>query len=243
MTLDFSQNKMKVIFEITEEKQVALKEFCVDSYTAEHEKNLRRCAIAEVQISGENPDDHHGAKHTGTWGGTSLKYCLHKYYTNEFGNKLEFYLSNKKIDVIVHYQFYRDLSAIRAWTTVTNICDEAIGLEYVSSFAYTGLENSDPLVYIPHNTWCREVDWKTYTMSQLGFDRTSSFSLKRITASNTGAWSSKEYLPMESRRSLTTYGRKECYLEYGLKLKLWELSVPWLKSLKMNASLCGMEKR
>lgn len=84
MTLDFSQNKMKVIFEITEEKQVALKEFCVDSYTAEHEKNLRRCAIAEVQISGENPDDHHGAKHTGTWGGKSLKYCLHKYYTPEF---------------------------------------------------------------------------------------------------------------------------------------------------------------
>lgn len=51
-------------------------------------------------------------------------------------------------------------------------------------------------IIIPHNTWCREVNWKKYSPSELGFDRTNEFAMKRITASNSGTWSTKEYLPM-----------------------------------------------
>ena len=51
-------------------------------------------------------------------------------------------------------------------------------------------------IIIPHNTWCREVNWKKYSPSELGFDRTNEFAMKRITASSSGTWSTKEYLPM-----------------------------------------------
>lgn len=196
MILDFSQNKMNMIFEITEDNRVILVDFSTNACETVKQKDFRWCPIVEVHLTGENQNDHHGAKHTGTWGSVNLIYDTHKCYENEFGNKLEFFLSSDKLNVIVHYQFYRKISAVRTWSTVTNICDEPIGLEYVSSFSYTGLENNSPLIYMPHNTWCREVDWKTYTMSELGFERTYPFSLKRVTVSNTGTWSSKEYLPM-----------------------------------------------
>lgn len=196
MIIDVSQNGMNIIFEITEDNKVVLKEFSNASYCRETEKELKWCPIVEIQATGENQNDHHGAKHTGTWGGLSLTYNTHKCYENEFGNKLEFFLHNEKIEVVVHYQFYAGISAVRAWTDVTNICEECVGLEYVSSFSYTGLENNEPLIYIPHNTWCREVDWKTYTLNDLGLGRTRRFATKRITESNTGTWSSKEHLPM-----------------------------------------------
>ncbi|MBQ8813102.1 MAG: alpha-galactosidase [Lachnospiraceae bacterium] len=196
MTLDFSQNEMNVVFDITDEKRVVFTDFSRNTQEWPNKNDIRWNPIVEVHITGENQNDHHGAKHTGTWGSTNLVYDTHKYYVNKYGNKLEFYLCSDKINVVVHYQFYKDISAVRAWSVVTNISDKTIGLEYVSSFSYAGLENHSPYVYIPHNTWCREVDWKAYTLSELGFDRTFKFSMKRVAVSNTGTWSSKEFLPM-----------------------------------------------
>ena len=90
MTLDFSQNKINIVFEITDDKTVALKEFSLGSDSKE--KNLKWCSIADIHLCGENPDDHHGAKHTGASGSFSLKYKSHSYYENSIGNKLEFNL-------------------------------------------------------------------------------------------------------------------------------------------------------
>ncbi len=196
MILDFSQNKINIVFEITEENRVALKEFSLAPYKTEIEKTLKWCSIADIHLSGENPNDHHGSKHTGTSGSFSLQYKSHNYYKNSIGNKLEFNLEDDKMSVTVHYQFYKDISAMRAWTTVTNICDKPIGLEYVSSFAYTGFETVDPTIFTPHSTWCREVNWRANSMSDLGLDRLNWSSFKRISATNTGTWSAKEYLPM-----------------------------------------------
>lgn len=172
MILDFSQNKINMVFEITEQNTVALKDFSFKG--KEIEKNLKYCSIADVHLCGENPNDHHGAKHTGTSGSISLKYKSHNQYENEFGNKIEFNLCDDKMEVVVHYQFYNGISALRAWTTVTNIAKENIGLEYVSSFAYTGLED-DISIFMPHSTWCREVNWREYTLNDLGFNRLNSF--------------------------------------------------------------------
>ena len=48
-------------------------------------------------------------------------------------------LENKKILVTVHYQFYKNISVVRSWSVVKNISDEPVGLEYLSSFTFTGL--------------------------------------------------------------------------------------------------------
>ncbi|MBR4073641.1 MAG: alpha-galactosidase [Clostridia bacterium] len=196
MILDFSQNGLKVVFQITEQKTVVFENFGLLSYNPQPKKTLNRSGITDIQLAGGNQDDHHGAKHTGTSESFTLKYDSHKYYPDKYGNKLEFYLSNDKIAVIQHYQFYNNISAVRSWVTVTNISKKNIGIEYISSFAFIGLEEDNATVYLPHNSWCSECGWKAHTLSDLGLDRIGGVTTKRITAHNTGSWSSKEYLPM-----------------------------------------------
>ena len=196
MILDFSQNGISVVFEVTEDKKLALKTFSKEGTANNEEKNIKWCPALELQISGENQNDHHGAKHTGTSGFFSLLYNGHKYYENEFGNKLEICLKDNKVEAVIHYQFYSNLPAVRSWTSVKNISAENVGLEYVSSFAYTGLSSNKPRVMIPHSSWKREASWKDFSIEELGLDRNCGFSMNRIMASNTGMWSCKEYLPM-----------------------------------------------
>ena len=205
MILNFEEKNINMVFEVTDEGQLLLlsvstskRQFC------ENDKAYNVCSAAAVHLTGENPDDHHGAKHTGTSCEKTLKYVTHSYYKNEKGNKLEFELKNDKIKVVLNYQFYDGISAVKAWTDVFNISEDIVGLEYVSTFTFTGLcDNSDGKsanekleIYIPHNSWVRELNWKKYSLSQLGFERVSTFSTKRINISNSGSWSSKEYLPM-----------------------------------------------
>ena len=198
MILNFSENGIDLSFVVTDDKRLLLLSFSNNASIPGLNPNDNQSAVA-IHISGENPDDHHGGKHTGTSCEKTLRYVSHKYYENNKGNKLEFELCNDKIKAILHYQFYRNISALRAWTEVFNICNEAVGLEYVASFAYAGVfadkwDKSN--VYIPHNSWVRELNWKKQSLSDSGFEKISKFSTKRINISNTGTWSSKEYLPM-----------------------------------------------
>lgn len=195
MILDFSQNNLFVVFEITEENNVALKQFSVLG-AVNDEKKADNCLISDVHICGDMPDDRFGAKHVGESGRISLKYQKHNYYENEYGNKLEFLLSDGKADVVVHYQFYSGIAAVRSWKTITNISDDNIGLEYVPSFSYTGLCEENLRLFIPHNSWCSEADWEEFSPSRLGMKKYRDCTTKRISVSNTGSCSSKEYLPM-----------------------------------------------
>ncbi|MBQ9744550.1 MAG: alpha-galactosidase [Clostridia bacterium] len=200
--LDFSQNGISLKIDILDNGGVILKDFSA-SYTEDNRKtDPRFCNIAEIHINGKNPDDHHFAKHTGGSETYTLKYSSHRYYENSLGNKLEFVLSNDSIEATVHYQLYSGISTVRAWTEVKNISSLPVGLEYVASFSYTGFDTGSKnvqdkiRVLIPHNTWCREADWREYTLSQLGYEKTTEFSGKRISVHNTGSFSCKEFLPM-----------------------------------------------
>ena len=112
-------------------------------------------------------------------------------------------MKDDEIRATLHYQFYDNISAARTWTSIDNISTENVGLEYVSSFSLTGIgkecetaKRNKMKVSIPHNSWCREVDWQTYTLEELGLHNANSFSMKRINIFNTGTWSTKEHLPM-----------------------------------------------
>ena len=164
MILDYSQNGLYCIFEIDRENKVSLRHLSTNEKECERAqaKNLQSCRIVDVHIAGEDVDDHHGAKHTGSSRSNTLKYVAHRYFENELGNKLEFDLADESLAVTVHYQFYNGVAAIRAWSVVKNIGDEILGLEYVTSFAYSGFEegekhpNEKINVYIPRNSWSRE---------------------------------------------------------------------------------------
>ena len=193
MILDFSQNNIFAVFDITEQEKVALKHFSSLPYS-----DLKKgdYVISDIHICGEKHDYRFGAKHIGESGTESLKYQKHNYYENEDGNKLEFVLKDDKTEVVVHYQFYKNISAVRAWKTIKNISNDKVGLEYVSSFSYTGINDENLKIMIPHNSWCSEVDWEEFTPEQLGMKKYRANLSKRISISNTGSCSAKEYLPM-----------------------------------------------
>ena len=202
MILDFSQNGLYMIFEVDDGGLVSLRHFSTQEKEFPRKKNLQYCRIVDVHCAGENPNDHHGFKHIGGSRTNKLKYVTHRYYTNDSGNKLEFDLADSTMAVTVHYQFYNDAAAIRSWSVVTNIGEEAIGLEYVTSFAYCGFEegeahpNDNIFVYVPQNSCVREVNWKKKTLSEAGIDAVTAHSFSRVNVFNTGFWSTKEYLPM-----------------------------------------------
>ena len=215
MILDFSRKNLFLSFEITDTNEVMMTRFASCREVVERKYKAIWCPIVEVHVTGENANDHHGAKHTGSSGSRTLRYVTHRYEPNELGNKLEFDLSDGRMDVTVHYQIYGDIPAVRAWTVVTNRADEPLGLEYVSSFTYTGLDEGEGKrpenlqIYIPHNGWYKEADWQVYSLSALGFERANNTSTKRIMIANSGTWSTKEHLPMV-RRSIGTRGAPGC---------------------------------
>ena len=227
--LDFSQNHIHFILDITEDNSVILDNFSYNRHTDSRPKKGCWCNIAEVQVCGENPDDHHFAKHTGSSGSKSLKYLSHTYYENGDGNKLEVVLTDGKMQVTQHYQFYNGLDVVRAWTVVKNVSDAPLGLEYVASFAYTGFDDGEGSVedkirvLLPHNAWYKEVNWREYSLFDLGYEKRHVFSGKRVAVSNTGTWSSKEYLPMGAIRNLATENTILWQIEHNGSWH-WEIS-------------------
>ena len=188
-----------MIFEVTEDGAAVLKHCGKKDAVVEHQKTSPKCSIVNVHISGDNPNDHHFFKHTGNSADYTLKYVSHKYYENSLGNKLEITLEDEKIRAVAHYQFYKGIAAVRAWSVITNICNEDVGLEYVSSFSYHGFEdgnltpNENIEVYIPHNCWCRELDWRKYSLSDLGIEGVGGAASKRAAVSSSGTWSTKAF--------------------------------------------------
>ena len=98
-------------------------------------------------------------------------------------------MANSVLCVVLHYQFYSDINTVRAYSALKNIGNSNVGIEYISSFAYAGIDN-DPgrntLAMIPYNSWCEEMIWKEHKVSDCNI----------LHISNTGSFSSKLNVPM-----------------------------------------------
>jgi alpha-galactosidase len=199
------ENNIHCIIEITEEGAVRLLHLSVLPFSEKciSEKQKEWFKLVEVHVSGENQDDFHGSKHTGSRPGSSLIYKSHKDYKNPYGRKLEITTEYDGLTVISHMQFYDTISVVRAWTELKNNGNMDKGLEYVSSFCLTGIAKEGLMpweiksrVSIPHNTWCGECQWKSYPLPELGLTSVNNMSMKRVDLTSTGTWPCSEYLPM-----------------------------------------------
>ena len=56
MILDFSQNGLKVVFQITEQKTVVFENFGLLSYNPQPKKTLNRSGITDIQLAGAPRD-------------------------------------------------------------------------------------------------------------------------------------------------------------------------------------------
>lgn len=206
--LEIEENGIHILIEITEDQDVRLLYIGTHAYPEVKqwsEKKRAKFRMVEIQASGENHDDHHGSKHTGTLPAKRLRLQHIEDMPTDKGRKLVFQMIDVKTDleVEVHIQFYNQIPVIRCWTTIANKGNQSVGLEYVSSFAYTGLlpggkqpRDQRYQLSIPHNTWYGEVQWQHYTLAQLGLHHVNEFSMKRLSYQSTGTWSSSQYLPL-----------------------------------------------
>lgn len=217
INISLHENNLYLDVKVTEDRDVLLVNLSPDRQKIRGREKWYR--IVEIQESGLNHNDHHGCKNTGTQPGSLLRYKSHTLTRNEYGSKLEIAQEWQGLEVTSHIQLFDGVSAVRSWTEIVNGSDEVHPIEYVSSFAITGIcaEKREGIVHIPHSTWFGECQWKSYTMCELGYDAVhDEFSMKRIHLSNTGSWGSSEHLPMGG-------------YEYGGRTAMWQIetSASW----------------
>jgi len=77
-------------------------------------------------------------------------------------------------------------------------CMPGYRLLYKQHIAKEGFKKWDEKckIYIPHNSWMGEVQWRNYSLPELGLNFLEKFTSKRVSCGSTGTWSSSEYLPM-----------------------------------------------
>lgn len=202
--LSYDQSNIKLGFCVTDDKEL---KFVQCSQKNKIDTNSLDPAdyywnrLVEVHLSGGNQNDHHFAKHTGSSESFSLKYVRNEEIYVEDGTIFYIEQENDKINVKTYFRFYHGIEAFKTWSVVKNISSSPIVLEHVSSFNFLGLGNEEDWentsqVYLPHNYWKGECRWRKYPVKELGLYDLGVFSGKRIAVSNTGTWSSQEYLPM-----------------------------------------------
>lgn len=208
-----SENKINMVWEITPERAVKLLHFSVLPFEEalirnDYEKTGFR--LAEISLSGvDRPEERHGIKYTVTGPGYRMKYVSHRDWRNDAGRKLEIVTCDEETQVYLtsHFQFYDGISVVQSYSVVENRGTVSQGLEYITSFNLNGIEKEGVLcrdqkmkVAVIHNSWQREVQWKEYTLPDLGLEQSqgdlASRSSKAFHVTNTGNWSTKEYLPM-----------------------------------------------
>ncbi|MCE3200034.1 glycoside hydrolase family 36 protein [Paenibacillus sonchi] len=205
--IEIAENGLYLTIEITGEQDVRLLHFGAaplqDGSIAE--KNKPGFRLLELQLSGEDRDEYHGRTHRASYPGLRMVYGGHSDSVNAFGRKLEITLTDPVTGITAeqHLQFYTGVQTVRCWTVLKNTGTGEAAVEYVSTFALTGVDkegsgdrNDKIEVTIAHSGWQSELQWRTYRLPELGMSHLADRGSKRIAASNTGSWSAAELLPM-----------------------------------------------
>ena len=162
----------------------------------------RYYTLLELHGIGCDTNDHHASRHTYTSPATELRYIKHETKAAKDGKLLQITLSDGALEVILYYQFYYHAAVVRCYTTVTNTKETPFTIDYITSFAYYGLSagcekwDQESQLYIPHNSWHGELQWRKNTPWELGLSKLNRSSLKKLSYHQTGTWSSSEYIPM-----------------------------------------------
>ena len=218
--IEIQENGIFMVFGITGQNRIKLLHFSSLPFKEEElrfpaeedQEQLLEEGFLPVQLnfSGyDRPYERHGNKYVVTAPGCSLRFAGMEDTGNEKGRLLIIKQQDQESGAFVEsfYQFYDGVSVVRVWQQVTNKGWEEQTLEYISTFSCSGMEKSckgraeEKLsLLIPHNGWQKELNWRKYTLNELGMsgmqDTVRGRTSKTIEVYNTGNWSSKEYLPM-----------------------------------------------
>lgn len=162
------------------------------------------CPVGPVEllVAGRGNADHHGSKHTGGQPGRSLVHHRFEVVSSPGGRTACWKLEAPGLSVTALWRFFSGIPAVRVWVEVTNTGDEPLVLETVASLALGGMTGGVPWdtpgsrIHIGHNTWYGEAQWTSHSLAELGLHRVNRFSMKRISAGQSGTWPCSEQLPM-----------------------------------------------
>ena len=216
--IQIEEDGIYLVFGITAENQLKLFHFSSLPLQAKTEEEFGESElflqegyqVVQVNFSGYNrPYEKHGNKHIVTAPGYLLKFEDMLDERNELGRLLTIIQKDEetKAKVITTWQFYQGTSTIRMQNQVINEGDQIQTLEYISSFFYLGIEKEGEMssddkmqLIFAHNGWQKEFSFHTYSFPALGLAQTQPTVCQRtsktIELTNTGNWSTKEYLPM-----------------------------------------------
>lgn len=256
---NFSENGLKLTFGTNDAGRFGLLNLSDKDYveSADYEKFFDRFAAVEVQQTGVGDDNHNGGKHFVHLIAEGPVYDSHTDERNEFGRLLCFNLKGRDLAVKQYYQFYDNTRVIRSWVEVTNIGNDNVGLDYVSSFCLTGMGGAGKanvldrteLYHANSSTW-EELNWRKATLRECGLSGIKTATTKRIKFSNTGTWSCKEYMPYaclydtETDETVMWQIESNCSWHFEISTTLGRLCIRlsgpteaengWWKSLKPN---------
>lgn len=201
------ENGLYFVFEVTEGGDVLFLHFGAEPYDSSLVEESRKSGfrLMELQLTGEDREEYHGRTHRASYPGLRMVYDGHSDSRNGLGRKLELRLVDKLTGMTAaqHFQFYDGVQTVRSWVVLKNEGVAEAEVEYVSSFALTGLDKEGKRdrdekmrLYLAHNGWQSELQWRSYTLPELGMSHLIDRGSKRISCSNTGSWSAAEHIPM-----------------------------------------------
>ena len=213
--IEIQENGLCLRFGVTGKGRLLLLAVTDTEQTVRAEEEMEEAVLAEyvpveAVLTGENcPEDRLGNQMVHTSLGMRLVFREYEKIRKEEGSLYVFHLEDEEqgVNVRLYYQFYDGLRTFTCYTEVQNEGDEIQGLEAVSSFSLHGFDRPDTEPYeeryrlhLVHNGWQKELGWKSYRLSELGLTASQAAgrynSSKIISITNTGAWSTKEYLPL-----------------------------------------------
>lgn len=202
--ISIHEDNLYVQFEVDDSQNLRLLHFAGKPFSddiPEADKHFFRAF--ELLLSGEPQHACHIGNYFESYPDNVYLYQSHLDYRNDLGRKLEITLEGKGLCITCHYQFVSGTSIVKSWLNIANHSSEVKTIEYVSSFALSGLHRRGirPLdekcsVWYPHNAWAGEMRWRKYSMADLGVSKAGNLTFKRTSCSTCGTWSSGEYLPM-----------------------------------------------
>lgn len=207
--IEIEENGIFLVFGITRNDQIKFLHF--SSVPQAEDMSVQECRqedeclmmdegfpLVQLELAGyDRPYERHGNKYVVTSPGCYLKYENMQDTKNESGRMLQIRQKDPLTGVCVQtdIQFYDGVPVARFVNHVTNEGEEEQVLTYLSSFTCSGIKRDGNFLYIPHNGWQKELNWRRYSFEELGFPVTQTKSIRRssktIEVYNTGNWSTK----------------------------------------------------
>lgn len=206
-TYEIEESGVFLVFEVSDQGEVFFLNCRRGPLRKESIPEKEKCGyrLVEISAAGEDQDDHHGTKYTGTLPGRRLIFEKLSDECNGKGRCITIVQRDPKTGLLVKsiFQFAGKTGVLESRTRVENRGNAAVGLTYLSSFCLNGLtkESDCPWdeaarVSTPSNSWYGEFQWKQFSLPELGMYRVFDYSTKRISYSAAGTWTSSEFLPM-----------------------------------------------